>query len=128
MEPTMAKILVVDDDEQICAIVSRLLQDAGHEVTAVMKAAQAVPKLRNHTFDLLLVDLVMPKRGGIDLIMEVRAQQNDIPIIVMSGQIPVGGESVSRLVGRYGAAATLSKPFSADELNAAVSSVLAGSQ
>lgn len=120
----MAKILVVDDDEQICAIVARLLSDEGHEVTTVLRAAQAVSKLRNHTFDLLLLDLVMPKQGGIDLIMEIRAQQNNIPIIVMSGQIPVGGESVSRLVSRYGASAALAKPFSAEELHAAVASVI----
>lgn len=120
----MARILVVDDDEQICAIVSRLLRDEGHDVTTVTKATQAVSKLRNHAFDLLLLDLVMPKQGGIDLIMEIRAQQNDIPIIVMSGQIPVGGESVARLVSRYGAAAALAKPFSAEELSAAINSVV----
>jgi DNA-binding NtrC family response regulator len=120
----MARILVVDDDEQICAIVSRLLRDEGHEPTTVVKASQAVAQLKNHHFDLVLTDIVMPKRGGIDLIMEIRAQQNKIPIIVMSGQIPLGGDAVAGLVSRYGAAAVLPKPFSADELATAVNHAL----
>ena len=121
----MARVLVVDDDDQICAIVRRLLQTDGHDVSIVTKAAQAASKLESHQFDILIVDLVMPKQGGIDLIMEIRAQHNDIPIIVMSGQIPVGGESVSRLVARYGASVALAKPFTGAELREAVTSALA---
>ena len=121
----MAKILVVDDDDQICAIVRRLLRNDDHDVSVVTKATQALSKLDSQHFDLLIVDLVMPKQGGIDLIMEIRAQHNQIPIVVMSGQIPVGGESVSRLVARYGASSALAKPFSGDDLKAAVASALA---
>jgi DNA-binding NtrC family response regulator len=120
----MARILVVDDDDQICAVVRRLLETDGHEVVAALSVNQATAELKHEHFDVVLIDLVMPKKGGMDLIMELKETNSDVHYIVMSGQVPVSGESVTRLVERYGAAAALAKPFSKAELIQAVQRAL----
>lgn len=121
----MASILVVDDDEQLCTLVSRLLAQAGHEVSLAMSGSEALEQLASRTFDLMLLDLVMPGKGGIETIMEIRTRSPGLPIIVMSGQVTFGDASVTRLVEHYGALAVLSKPFSMDELTTAVDTALA---
>lgn len=121
----MAHILVVDDDEQLCLLVSRLLQMDGHDVDVASSGDAALELLRSDLFDAMLLDIVMPGKGGIETIMEIRSTQPDIPIIVMSGKIPVEDASVTRLVERYGALSILAKPFSADELRSIVRLVVA---
>ncbi len=121
----MAQILVVDDDEKICTLVSRLLQMEGHEVDVETSGVGALDRLRSELYDALLLDIVMPEMGGIETIMEIRQTQPDIPIIIMSGKIPVEDASVTRLVSRYGAISILGKPFSADELKRTVRQAVA---
>ncbi len=121
----MSRILIADDDEQICTVVSRLLGPDGHLVTAVHCGAEAIAALRSSSYDLLLLDLVMPRKGGIETIMEIRGEVPQLPIIVMSGQVRFEEESISRLVQHYGAIASLAKPFSSDELRSAVTAALA---
>ena len=121
----MATILVVDDDEQLCTLVARLLTAAGHEVSLAMSGGEALEQLGSRTFDVMLLDLVMPGKGGIETIMEIRTISPGLPIIVMSGQVTFGDASITRLVEHYGALAVLSKPFSSDELNDAVTAALA---
>jgi len=120
----MARVLVVDDDDQICAVVRRLLERDGHEVVAALSVNQATSELRREHYDVVLIDLVMPKKGGLDLIMELKETNASVKYVVMSGQVPVSGESVTRLVERYGAAAALAKPFSKAELLDAVQRAL----
>ena len=120
----MARILVVDDDEQICALVSRLLETDGHEVAVAMTGVDALAELRDNAYDLMILDLVMPQKGGIETIMEIRGVSPDLPIVVVSGRVAFGDASTTRLLQQYGALAVLSKPFSADELREAVSGSL----
>jgi two-component system response regulator RegA len=89
-----------------------------------MSVNQAIAEMRRQNFEVAVIDLVMPKKGGMELIMELKATDSSVRFIVMSGQVPVGGESVTRLVERYGAAGALPKPFSATELNDAVNRAL----
>ena len=120
----MARILVVDDDEQICALVSRLLENDGHEVAVAMTGVDALAELRASAYDLMILDLVMPQKGGIETIMEIRGVSPDLPIVVVSGRVAFGDASTTRLLRQCGALAVLSKPFSADELREAVSESL----
>ncbi len=120
----MARVLVVDDDDQICAVVRRLLETEGHEVVAALSVNQAIAELKSELYDIVLIDLVMPKKGGIDLIMELKETNSTVKYVVMSGQVPVSGESVTRLVERYGAASALAKPFSKAELVSAIDRAL----
>ena len=120
----MAKILVVDDDDHVRGMVSRLLRNAGHEVMDLSSGGEAVAAVGNTGFDALVVDLVMPEIGGIETIMAIHRVAPDLPTIVMSGKIPLEDEAVNRLVERYGAKSVLAKPFTAAELVAAVAAVV----
>ncbi|MFP4114378.1 MAG: response regulator [Spirochaetota bacterium] len=120
----MARILVVDDDDQICRFVSRVLETHGHETLTASSGKDALSALRDSPCDAMLLDLVMPEKGGIETIMEIRSTSPGLPIAVMSGRIIPGDASITRLVEHYGAIAVLAKPFTSEELVAAVDKAL----
>lgn len=121
----MARILVVDDDEQICSLVARILENDHHTPDIALTGSEAIEKLHETSFDALLLDLVMPGKGGIETIMDIRSIRPGLPIIVMSGKVTFGDASVTRLVEQYGALAVLAKPFSSDDLRTALDQALA---
>lgn len=121
----MARILIVDDDEQICALVARILENDDHTPETALTGGESIEKLRETSFDALLLDLVMPGKGGIETIMEIRSIRPGLPIVVMSGKVTFGDASVTRLVEQYGALAVLAKPFSSDDLRKALERALA---
>lgn len=121
----MARILVVDDDEQICNLVARILENDNHTPDVALTGAEAVEKLQQTSFDALLLDLVMPGKGGIETIMEIRSIAPGLPIVVMSGKVTFGDASITRLVEQYGALAVLAKPFSSDQLRETLEQALA---
>ena len=123
----MTRILVVDDDEQICALVARLLENDGYQVDTAHTGLEALGFLKGASYQLMLLDLVMPQKGGIETIMDLRREAPQLPIVIMSGMITLGDASVTRLIEHYGAMGLLAKPFTADDLRKAVNSVLPGS-
>jgi CheY-like chemotaxis protein len=89
-----------------------------------MTGVDALAELTRAVYDLMILDLVMPQKGGIETIMDIRGVTPGLPIIVVSGKITPGDASTTRLLQQYGAIAVLGKPFSADELREAVSASL----
>lgn len=81
----MARILVAEDDRAVQSFVSRALTHKGHEVTAVDDGVQALERLRTHSFDLLITDIVMPELDGIALALKVTKDYPDLPILLMTG-------------------------------------------
>ena len=115
------KILVVDDDAIVVKSCRRILEAEGFEVTTVPSADEALEKVKYYDFDLLLMDVKMPKHDGIFLMREIKKNWPDIPIIVMSGY-PTP-ETIADVVG-LGATQFISKPFRPDELIKCVRQVL----
>ncbi len=114
------KILVVDDDAIVIKSCRRILEAEGFEVTSVPNADDALEKMKFFDFDLLLMDVKMPKRDGIFLMREIKKSWPDIPIIVMSGY-PTP-ETVSDVL-KLGATQFIPKPFRPDELAKSVHQV-----
>jgi two-component system OmpR family response regulator len=113
-------VLVVDDDVEICSLISRYLGANGYRVSTAGDGAQLQAAMREHQLDLILLDLGLPDEDGLSLL---RRFQNEwrCPVIVVSGR----GESVERIVGlELGADDYISKPFDLRELLARVRSVL----
>lgn len=113
-------ILVVDDDAEICDLISRYLGTNGYRVTTAGDGAQLRMAMSEHKLDLILLDLGLPDEDGLSLL---RRFQNEwrCPVIVVSGR----GESIERVVGlELGADDYISKPFDLRELLARVRSVL----
>jgi DNA-binding response OmpR family regulator len=115
----MANILLVDDDDQVRAMLKWLLIDAGYEVSEARDGAEALRLYKERRPDLLITDLVMPEKEGLALIMDLRRQDPDLQIIAMSGAELIKGSYLSP-AKKLGAQYILAKPFGNDEFLEAV--------
>ena len=117
------KVLVVDDDVIVIRSCTRILESEGHEVSTVRSADEALETLGKSSFDLLLVDVKMPKRDGLSLMKEIRENWPELPVIVMSGY-PTR-ETIAD-VFTSGATQFIPKPFKPDELMKMIYTVMQG--
>jgi len=124
----MANIIVVDDECDIRNMVAVMLSNKGHDVTQTEDPCKVNDFLKNGKFDLLITDLVMPGKTGIDLILELSASRPELKIIAISGGGGITGRfdylPIAKLIG---ADNVFRKPFKLAELDLAVNSLLAGS-
>jgi DNA-binding NtrC family response regulator len=111
----------VDDDAIVIKSCRRILEAEGFEVTTVPSADEALEKVKNYDFDLLLIDVKMPKHDGIFLMREIKKNWPDIPIIVMSGY-PTP-ETIADVL-KLGATQFIPKPFKPDELMKSIRQVI----
>jgi DNA-binding response OmpR family regulator len=113
----MSTLMVVDDEERVRHFLTRSLTSEGHTVITAPDGANALEQLARTTVDLILLDLVMPRRNGIQLLADLRAQDAVPPVIVLSGVADVAAR-VQALDG--GAADFVAKPVHLAELMARV--------
>jgi DNA-binding response OmpR family regulator len=122
----MAKILVVDDEKDFNEILEDLMRVAGHDPVCVYNGEEAVEKVRDEDppFDLVLMDLMMPRIDGFEAIREIRKILKDIfiPIIIVSA-LPEA-ENIEKGLNESGADEYLIKPFERRALLARVKSML----
>lgn len=120
----MARILVIDDDAAVRRTVVRVLERAGHAIDQASNGADGLRLFRSEPHDLVITDLYMPVKEGIETIQELRAEQPDLLILAMSGGLygDVSGPLTDAQL--MGATATLAKPFSTDDLQRAVDELL----
>jgi len=107
------RILVVDDDAIVIKSCKRILEAEGFEVSTVPNAEEALDAIRKYDFDLLLIDVKMPKHDGMYLMKEIKKELPDVPTIAMSGY-PTP-ETISDIL-ELGATQFIPKPFRPDEL------------
>jgi CheY-like chemotaxis protein len=117
----MARVLVIDDDLACRVLAALLLEHAGHSPTAVASVERALERLADAEVDLVLTDLVMPGRSGIDLLLHMRERGLAQPVIVMTGSDD--DVLIARSI-ELGAASVLRKPYRTGELEAAVDGAL----
>ena len=110
----MARILIAEDDRDLCWIWSETLADAGHEVVVAYDGASAARALASERFDVLISDVVMPENGAIVLSAIARDLRPDIRIIVVTGSIALRDLPIEEAV--EGADRTLRKPIDLDTL------------
>jgi CheY-like chemotaxis protein len=122
----MMRILVIDDDANLRGIFAEMLTTAGYEVVEASDGKEGVRLYRQAPFDLVLTDLLMPEKDGLEVVMELRKDFPEVKIITLSGGNAYGHSSLetSRLLG---ASRTLRKPFKEDQLLEAVREVLESS-
>ena len=111
--PRKVHLLLVDDDPNTLASLSRAFRMAGHEVTVCDNATRALETLRSETFDLVFSDVMMPGKTGLDLLEEMKSLGIKTPIIMISGQANI--EMAVRAT-KLGALDFLEKPLSTDKL------------
>ncbi len=119
--PSKANLLIVDDEANTLASLSRAFRLAGHEATVCDNAAKALELAKAQSFDLIFSDVVMPGKDGLSLLEDLRAQGITTPVVMMSGQAHI--EMAVRAT-RLGAIDFLEKPVSTDRLLLTVESTL----
>ncbi|HEY6264422.1 MAG TPA: sigma-54 dependent transcriptional regulator [Candidatus Acidoferrum sp.] len=119
--PRKAHLLLVDDDPNTLASLSRAFRLAGHEATVCDNAARAVELLRTESFDLILSDVVMPGRSGLELLEDLKKTGVKTPIILISGQANI---EMAVKATKLGALDFLEKPLSTDKLLLTVENAL----
>jgi CheY-like chemotaxis protein/glycine cleavage system H lipoate-binding protein len=107
------KVLVVDDEPVVCAGISRALQRHGYEVETTLEARVALDRVRQQPYDVILVDIMMPRMNGLELLGRLREHRNDARILVITG---LGAARHAVEAFRVGAFDFITKPFTSDEL------------
>ena len=120
----MATVLVTDDNEMLRAFVRATLEDAKHTVIEADSGEQCLAVLRQSEVDLVLCDLYMPGKEGLETIREVRELYSQIPIIAMSGGSVRFGDYL-QIAKKFGAVETLQKPIEPLTLQTKVAQCLA---
>jgi DNA-binding response OmpR family regulator len=119
------RILLIEDDSELCTLMQDVLQAEGYAVSVAADGQQGIALQRKQPASLLITDIFMPNKEGIETIRDFRAEFPDVPIIVMSG----GGRlkrrgSVFFTAKELGAVAILRKPFEMSHLLKSVAAVL----
>lgn len=120
----MARILVIDDEDLVRFTIRHALESVGHEVIEAVDGAEGINRIKTASIDLVVTDVLMPNKEGIETIRELRTLDNPPPIIAISGGGRTGNVDFLELARKFGADAVLAKPFSARDLTGTVSRLL----
>jgi DNA-binding NtrC family response regulator len=125
IDPAMARILVIDDDADLREVILEALESAGHEARGATDGVQGLELQHERPADVVITDIFMPDKEGIETIRELKEQFPGVKIIAMSG----GGHYVKKpgylfTASEIGAAMILRKPFDQKALLDSVQEVL----
>ena len=120
-----AKLLLVEDDDGLRAVLERLLTEAGLEVLTAQNGKEALAKL-TPDIDVVVSDIIMPEMDGLDLLTWIRKERPGTKIIAISGGGIQDKEHVLEIARRMGAGKVLAKPFTSEQLLGAVRELLDG--
>jgi two-component system response regulator CpxR len=113
-------VLLVDDDRELCRMLAEYLQPEGFKLATVHDGDEALYALNRHHFDLIVLDVMLPRLGGLDVLRLLR-QKNTTPVLMLTAR----GEDIDRVVGlELGADDYLPKPFNPRELVARMRAIL----
>lgn len=116
----MTKILIVDDEAKIREVIKEYIEFSGYESDEAEDGKEAIEKCRDNNYDLIIMDIMMPKVDGITAIKEIK-KFSDTPILVLSART----EEYDRLFGfEVGADDYVAKPFSPSEVVARIKAIL----
>jgi CheY-like chemotaxis protein len=125
----MARILVIDDDESVRTTVEAMLRFGGHDVALAVDGLHGLEQFEGRHFDLVLCDVFMPNKEGLETVRELRQLAPTVPIVSMTGSIApdAGGQpdpDFLRMATELGATAVITKPFRLQDLLALVDQCL----
>jgi len=121
----MTRILVIDDEELARFTIREILETADFEVDEAENGRVGVDKQKATPFDLIITDIIMPEKEGVETIIDLKQEFPDLKIIAISGGGRTRNLDFLKLSERFGAAKILAKPFTEGQLLEAVHDVLA---
>lgn len=122
----MSKILVIDDDPTVCQTICRILGRKGYDVVLAHDGRYGLKLFESEQPDLVITDIIMPEREGIETIRAIHKLCPKAKIIAISGGGRVGNVDFLTLAAKLGAREIIAKPFEPGELTSSVSRCLAG--
>ena len=120
----MARILIIDDEDQPRCMLQQVLIRAGHDVVEARDGNQGLQLFRTSPTDLIITDILMPEKEGLETIIDLRREFPAVKIIAISGGGRTGNLNFLEVAKRLGAQRTLQKPFELQEMIAAVRELL----
>lgn len=120
----MARVLIIDDNTEFCAILQTHLETAGHAVATASRARTGLEMLEQQSFDLLLTDILMPEVDGIEVLRIVKRRWPGLPVIAVSGGGQIAARDLLEMVDHLGADRVLQKPVRREDLLAAIDTLL----
>ncbi len=116
----MDKVLIIDDDEELCELVSEYLTVEGFEISCVNDGESGLEQALTGEYDMAILDVMLPKMNGFDVLRNLR-EQSKLPVIMLTAR----GDDMERIVGlEIGADDYLPKPFNPRELAARLRAIL----
>ncbi|MEQ9640433.1 MAG: response regulator [Alphaproteobacteria bacterium] len=115
-------VVVIDDDELVAETVVSILRSAGHDAVAAPDGVEGLELIRDGEYDAVVTDIMMPRKEGIETIMEIRRDRPALKIMAISGG-STGSTDFLQWAEKLGADAVLAKPFSAQEFLDALGSL-----
>ena len=120
MQPSAPRILLVDDEQSVQKLLAYPLRKEGYEVVPALDGREALERLRDHDFDLVVLDVMLPRVDGFDVCRQIRARST-VPIIMLTAKT----EEIDKVLGlELGADDYITKPFSVREFRSRVKAVL----
>lgn len=119
-----SKILIIDDEPQIRAMLRQMLEREGFEVIDASDGRQGIRLYRESPADLVITDIVMPEKEGLETIMELKKDYPDVKIIAISGGRKIGYGEYLGMAELFGAVKTFAKPVQREDLFGAIRELL----
>ena len=120
----MARILVIEDDNDVRESLRQVLEQVGYEVEEACDGEEGIERYREKQADLIITDIIMPKKEGIETITDLRVEFPDVKVIAISGGGRLGPEPYLELAKGFGANRIIMKPFTTTEILEAVQELL----
>lgn len=120
----MARILLIEDEEAFRAVLAKMLVHEGHEVFAAANGREAQHHLDHSSFDLVITDVLMPEKDGVEIILSLKRTAPGLKVVAMSGGGRIASGDYLAIAAKLGASATLEKPFTRDTLLQTLQDVL----
>jgi CheY-like chemotaxis protein len=122
----MARILLIDDDEPVRIMLRQMLEHFGHTVVEARNGKEGLALFQPATVDLVITDIVMPEKDGLEVVRALRRQHPPVKVIAISGAAGKRAADYLQMATFMGAATVLAKPLSVDVVMAAVNALLPG--
>ncbi len=120
----MQKILIIDDEPHILLMLKKMLERAGYEIDMASNGNEGLDIFRKAPTDMVITDIIMPEKEGLETIREMRRIRPELKIIAMSGGGKVSAENYLEIAKIFGASRVISKPFTQNEMIAAVTDLM----
>ena len=120
----MSKILIIDDEPYILLMLKKMLEKAGYEVDLASNGKEGLDLFEQHSADLVITDIIMPDKEGLEIILEMKKKRPDLKIIAISGGGRISPESYLECAAHFGASRVFQKPFKQKEIVSAVNELI----